>query len=489
MATYPIKMLKDEENKPFVPLVSTDCIRDENNQTLQQILDKKLSPNNLLAGDYVNITTEGNNCYVNVDLPANLNIINNLTTNSAGQGALDAYQGKVLKDSIPQVVNDLSSTSTVNALSANQGYILNNKFNNYLSLVGGTINGRVKILGTAANQPLTVRGIVGCTAEGEVSELHLQYHANSPIKLGNDAAYSISADGSQYSGNAATATKATQDGNGNTISSTYLKLSGGSMTGTINYAGNAVVLNARHGNGNYDGCITYETSGNEAFLFTTKNSVTSMMFVNGEDIITNNASNRWMSLTPGLQIKENSVSIGELIGHDVHPTYKLNVNGAIRGSQGFTCDGTCKIYAERNNELNFGGTSDSTIQYFSYRAKDSKGIITQFIFGGSTGSANLKAAAYNTGSLRELKENIIDTSIDALDIIDNTNIVEFNFIADATKERRIGFIADDTNELLSGPSHDKMDLNNCVGVLFKAIQELNEENKILKAKIEKLEEE
>lgn len=147
MATYPIKMLKDEENKPFVPLVSTDCIRDENNQTLQQVLDKKLSPNNLLAGDYVNITTEGNNCYVNVDLPASLNVINNLTTSSAGQGALDAYQGKLLKDSIPLVVNDLSSTSTINALSANQGYILNNKFNNYLPLNGGTINGDLTVDG------------------------------------------------------------------------------------------------------------------------------------------------------------------------------------------------------------------------------------------------------------------------------------------------------------------------------------------------------
>lgn len=132
MATYSIKMLKDEQNRPFVPLVSTDCIRDENNQTLQQILDKKLSPANLLPGEHVNITTEGNNCYINVDLPANLNIINNLTTVSAGQGALDAYQGKVLKDSIPLVVDDLSSTSTTSALSANQGYVLNQKFGDYV---------------------------------------------------------------------------------------------------------------------------------------------------------------------------------------------------------------------------------------------------------------------------------------------------------------------------------------------------------------------
>ena len=231
MATYPIKMLKDEENKPFVPLVSTDCIRDENNQTLQQVLDKKLSPTNLLSGEYVSITTEGNNCYVNVDLPANLNVINNLTTASAGQGALDAYQGKVLKDSIPQVVNDLSSTSTTSALSANQGYVLNQKFNdyapasslsNYLPLSGGTVNGIVEILGAASNQPLRVRGIVGSIdTGGSIDDLYIQYKANKRIILGNNGAYNISADGSQYSGNSATATKAIQDGNGNNIIDTY----------------------------------------------------------------------------------------------------------------------------------------------------------------------------------------------------------------------------------------------------------------------------
>lgn len=42
------------------------------------------------------------------------------------------------------------------------------------------------------------------------------------------------------SGNAATATKATQDGNGNTISSTYLPLAGGTMTGSIVMGGNKV---------------------------------------------------------------------------------------------------------------------------------------------------------------------------------------------------------------------------------------------------------
>lgn len=136
MAKYPIKLLKDESNTPFVPLVSTDCIRDKDNQTLQEILNKKLSPTNLLGGEYVNVTTEGDNCYISVDLPNSLKLVNNLTTAEAGQGALDASQGKILKDSIPTIVDDLTSTDKTKVLSANQGYVLNNKLNNYLPLHG-----------------------------------------------------------------------------------------------------------------------------------------------------------------------------------------------------------------------------------------------------------------------------------------------------------------------------------------------------------------
>lgn len=67
---------------------------------------------------------------------------------------------------------------------------------NGASLMTGPLN----IQGTAASMPLTVRGIVGSDGTSTVSDLHLQYGANAPIKLGNTAAYNISADGSFYSG-------------------------------------------------------------------------------------------------------------------------------------------------------------------------------------------------------------------------------------------------------------------------------------------------
>ena len=160
MATYPIKMLKDEQNIPFVPLVSTDGVQDPEGLTLEQRLLTKLGPSNLLGGENISVRTEGYNCYIDLDLPSQLTVINNLTTASSGQGALDAYQGKVLNDKIPSVIDDITSTSTSSALSANQGYLLNNKFNNYtttsdmntkfdtyLLLTGGTLTGNLVVNG------------------------------------------------------------------------------------------------------------------------------------------------------------------------------------------------------------------------------------------------------------------------------------------------------------------------------------------------------
>ena len=136
MASYPIKMMKDENNKPFVPLVSTESIKNPQGQTLDSLLNTKIGPSNLHGGDNISVTTSGYDCFINLDLPSSLNVIDNLTTSVSGQGALDAHQGKILKDSIPIVDNDISSTSTTHALSAYQGYVLNNKFNNYLPLHG-----------------------------------------------------------------------------------------------------------------------------------------------------------------------------------------------------------------------------------------------------------------------------------------------------------------------------------------------------------------
>ena len=77
-------------------------------------------------------------------------------------------------------------------------------------------------------------------------------------------------------------------------------------------------------------------------------------------------------------------------------------------------------------------------------------------------------------SKRSLKENIKEWNGDALSLLNEVDIVEYNYISDPEKTYHIGFIADDTDERIAGKAHDRMDTTNCIGVLIKAIQELSD---------------
>ena len=57
-------------------------------------------------------------------------------------------------------------------------------------------------------------------------------------------------------------------------------------------------------------------------------------------------------------------------------------------------DGSITMIPQYNNEVNFGGSNTSTTIYFGYRAAGSKAIPTQFIFGGSTGTAAITAGQF-----------------------------------------------------------------------------------------------
>ena len=70
-----------------------------------------------------------------------------------------------------------------------------------------------------------------------------------------------------------------------------------------------------------------------------------------------------------------------------------NVNIATK-----TGDGSLYLYPHNSNELNFGGTNTSTTIYMGYRATDSRPVPTKFVFGGSSGSADLQAKTIYLGS-------------------------------------------------------------------------------------------
>jgi hypothetical protein len=97
------------------------------------------------------------------------------------------------------------------------------------------------------------------------------------------------------------------------------------------------------------------------------------------------------------------------------------------------------------------------------------------------GSGQLVATGFFQASSRTLKTNISPFTRSALDIIREVSVVSFNYKTDVIN-KHIGFIAEDTPEELSTRSKNVMDSNNTIGVLLKAIQELEDRIKTLESK-------
>ena len=136
---------------------------------------------------------------------------------------------------------------------------------------------------------------------------------------------------------------------------------------------NIIDIMFRPGSSSYYTHIAYETSGNEALVAATQNIVTSFIFVNGESYA-NVATDRWTKLTgasgagnaPGLQIKQNCVSIGELIPSGTNATYKLNVNGISNFKGNMTSTGNFYTSGRHISLIN-GVETDQFID-FAYAA-------------------------------------------------------------------------------------------------------------------------
>ena len=70
---------------------------------------------------------------------------------SLGTFSANANENKTINIEVPIIENSLNSTDVSKALSANQGKILNDKFANYLPLIGGTVNGTINANDLRAN--------------------------------------------------------------------------------------------------------------------------------------------------------------------------------------------------------------------------------------------------------------------------------------------------------------------------------------------------
>jgi hypothetical protein len=98
----------------------------------------------------------------------------------------------------------------------------------------------------------------------------------------------------------------------------------------------------------------------------------------------------------------------------------------------------------------------------------------------ATGTIN--ALIFNSTSTRESKGDIQPCYTDACNLFNTVDVKTFHYKADETKRKRVGFIADDTHELLAGKDHDTFDINNTVGLLIKAVQELHHKFRLVSAR-------
>jgi hypothetical protein len=101
-----------------------------------------------------------------------------------------------------------------------------------------------------------------------------------------------------------------------------------------------------------------------------------------------------------------------------------------------------------------------------------------------TNFGDLKAAQFKTASSGKLKSGIKPFK-SALDLLNNVEIVSYTY--KGSDEPQVGFIAENTDPLLSGPNQDSMNVSSSVGVLIKAVQELYQQNAELQKRIVALE--
>lgn len=88
------------------------------------------------------------------------------------------------------------------------------------------------------------------------------------------------------------------------------------------------------------------------------------------------------------------------------------------------------------------------------------------------------AQSWQQSSARAYKEDVEEYQGDALELLKAVQVVRYHYKNDRENPDRYwhyGFIADDTDEAMSTPAHNTMDLGNCIGILIRGVQLLAKE--------------
>ena len=146
----------------------------------------------------------------------------------------------------------------------------------------------------------------------------------------------------------------------------------------------------------------------------------------------------------------------------------INLTGGVAGSASFNGSADVSINTTVSNNSH-AHISDNITDATS--ANTGSKIVKRDSSGSFTAGV-ITANSFNATSKRELKCEIEAFTKNATSLIKEIDVVSFCYKNDEKKSKHVGFIADDTNPIFSGEEQDHMDLANSVGVLLKAIQEL-----------------
>jgi len=97
---------------------------------------------------------------------------------------------------------------------------------------------------------------------------------------------------------------------------------------------------------------------------------------------------------------------------------------------------------------------------------------------------------WHTGSSRKLKQDIAPNDLDVQGILDDVSIVKYRFKTEVAENPNapyhVGFIAEDTPEMLTGKDRNSMATGDCIGLLLAVVKEQQKEIESLKTEMKEL---
>lgn len=146
-------------------------------------------------------------------------------------------------------------------------------------------------------------------------------------------------------------------------------------------------------------------------------------------------------------------------------------------------------YFDASGNLRHRGTTNTDA--FNIKKNNGDNVFSVIYETGEVNTKSVHADTFYAGSDRRIKENIKDTEIAGLDIINNISVKEYNLIVDEEKKNTIGCIAQELREVLpdnlqsivKGVEEKEtlaIDNDKLIYILIKAVQELSKEIEELK---------